>query len=121
MSFSITREETYTLIIFEEDTLIALDELIAECEPLIEECPFFILNFDSSITQIDTDSEEKILNLYEMVKAHKGSIVIVELEEKLVSKFKKAGIECLFTESEAVDYIFLEQLESQLGDDETVD
>lgn len=120
MSFTITREETYNLVILESDALTPADKLLAECEVLAEEAPFFILNCNA-ITALDANGEGAILNLYKMAKEHKGSVLIAELAEGFGAKIVEAGIQCLPTEDEAIDYIFLEQLESQLDDGEELD
>ncbi len=120
MSFTITKEETYNLIKLENDALASPDKLLAECEAIAEEAPFFVLNC-SAVEELDTHGEGAILSLYKMAKSNKGSIIIAELAENLKAKFEKEGIQCLPTEDEAVDYIFMEQLESQIGGDEDWD
>lgn len=117
MSFTITREETYNLVTLESDAFASPDGLLAECEVLAEEAPFFILNCNA-ISELDTNGEGAILSLYKIAKGYKGSILIAELNDDLKGKFEEAGIQCLPTEDEAIDYIFLEQIESQLGDDD---
>lgn len=115
MSFTITREETYNLITLESGALSSADGLLAECETLAEEAPFFILNC-SAVTTLDSSGEEAILALYKMAKEHNGSLIVAELGEGIGAKLVEAGIQCLPTEDEAIDYIFMEQIESQLGD-----
>jgi hypothetical protein len=120
MSFTITREETYNLVTLESNALTESDKLMEDCKALAEEAPFYILNCNA-IADLDANGEDAIIALYKMAKEHKGSILIAELADGLGAKIVEAGIQCLPTEDEAIDYIFMEQLESQLDDGEELD
>lgn len=120
MNYNVTQEETYNLIKLGKDALSSPDKLKAECTKLAKDNPFFILNC-KDIKEMDKDARNAVLALNSLAKRSGGSLIVSALGDKLTAKLEEDGIHCLPTDNEAVDYIFMEQLESQFDDDDDDD
>ena len=115
MNFTVAQEETYNLIKLGKESLSSPDALKAEVKKLAKENPFFIINC-KAVTAMEKEDRNTILALNSLAKGLGGSLIVSELKGALTTKLEADGIQCLPTDNEAVDYIFMEQLEGQLGD-----
>lgn len=115
MNFTIAKEETYNLIKLGKDTLTSPDKLKAEVKSLAKDNPFFIINC-KAVASMDKEGRNAVLALNSTAKAMEGSLIVSELKDDLKPRLEEDGVHCLPTDNEAVDYIFMEQIESQLGD-----
>ena len=74
--------------------------------------PNIIINC-ASIETISDDDLFRIKKLYQANKQMAGHIIISEVSDKLGDKLQLIGLNCIHTDDEAIDYIFMEQLEQE--------
>ena len=120
MSNTVTKEENYSLLTLTQDALLPANTegFTAECTKLIKENSFLIVNC-KAITEIDAEQRDVLVAVTEMAVNAKGSLIIAELPEELTEILEEEGLNCLPTNEEAIDFIFMEQIETQfLGEEE---
>jgi hypothetical protein len=119
MNYTVTKTENYHLVKLNANALADGDitQLATECEKLLKSVPYLVFNC-KEIASLDNSSEAFFIEMN--ASAHKagGSIVLTELESDLADKMEEAGINCIPTDDEATDFIFLEQIESEFDDEE---
>lgn len=122
MSFTVTKEETYSLITLAKDSLSGAhaDKLKSECMKLIKGNPFIIMNC-KALTAINKDEKNLLTSLEHLAKRSSGSIILTELHDDMIGMMEKEGVNCVPTDDEAVDFIFMEQIENQFVDDDDDD
>lgn len=76
------------------------------------ENPNIIVNC-ASIENISDEAAFRIKKLYNSNMQMAGHIIISELKDGLVDKLESIGMNCIPTDEEAIDYIFMEQLEQE--------
>ena len=74
--------------------------------------PNIIINC-ASIESISDDDLFRIKKLYQANKQMAGHIIISEISDVLGDKLQLIGLNCIHTDDEAIDYIFMEQLEQE--------
>ncbi len=74
--------------------------------------PNIIINC-ASIEKISDDDLFRIKKLYQANKQMAGHIIISEVSDVLGDKLQLIGLNCIHTDDEAIDYIFMEQLEQE--------
>ena len=74
--------------------------------------PNLIINC-ASIERISDEDLFRIKKLYNSNAQMAGHIIISEIDEKLAEKLKIIELNCIPTDNEAIDYIFMEQLEQE--------
>lgn len=120
MSNTVTKEENYSLLTLSQDALLPANAegFNTECTKLIKENPFLIVNC-KAITKIDAQQRDALVAIADMAVKAKGSLIIAELPEALTEILEEEGLNCLPTNEEAIDFIFMEQIETQfLGEEE---
>lgn len=120
MNFTVAQEETYNLIKLAKNAFAEGDKLKAEVKKLSKDNPFFVVNC-KAIAAMEKEDRNVILALNSSAKSGGGSLIVSALKKELQPKLEEDGIHCLPTDNEAIDYIFMEQLEGQLGDDDDDD
>lgn len=86
---------------------------ISEIKSAMLQNPNIVLNAGS----IESISDEELFKIKELYNANKklaGIIVISELADSLIPKLEMIGMTCIPSDDEAVDYIFMEQIERDL-------
>lgn len=86
---------------------------ISEIKSAMLQNPNIVLNA-ASITSISDEELFKIKELYNANKKLAGIIVVSELADHLIPKLEMIGMNCIPSDDEAVDYIFMEQIERDL-------
>lgn len=119
MSFTVTKEETYSLITLTNDSLAAdkADKLKSECMKLIKGNPFIIMNCKALAT-ISKEEKNLLISVNSLAKKAGGSLILTELHDDMIALMEKEGVNCVPTDDEAVDFIFMEQIENQFMDDD---
>lgn len=74
--------------------------------------PNIIINC-ATIESISDDDLFRIKKLYQANAQMAGHIIISEISDELGDKLQLIGLNCIHTDDEAIDYIFMEQLEQE--------
>jgi hypothetical protein len=124
MKVSIEKTEHYSSIKIEED--LASEELLKELriasQNLLEEELWNYILFDFK-TEIDLGSDlgKKVIDLVretnEILELTNGLAISVHANTQWMEKFEDKGLVLVPSESEAVEFIFMDQLEKQFLDD----
>jgi dTDP-4-dehydrorhamnose reductase len=77
-----------------------------------KENPNIIINC-ATIESISDDDLFRIKKLYQVNAQMAGHIIISEISDELGDKLQLIGLNCIHTDDEAIDYIFMEQLEQE--------
>lgn len=120
MSNTVLKAENYNLITLTKEALLPAntESFKNQCTTLLKENPFLIVNC-KAITEIDAVQKDALVAIAEMAANAKGSLILSELQEEFAEMLEEEGLNCLPTDDEAIDFIFMEQIESQfLGEEE---
>lgn len=122
MNFTVKKNENYSLIKLEEAALSAanVDALKTECAKLVKTTPFLIFN-GKALATIDKDQKSLLSSIDALANKAGGSIILTELSDENAEVMEKAGINSLPSDDEAVDFIFIEQMENQFADEDEED
>ncbi|MCA0428285.1 MAG: STAS domain-containing protein [Bacteroidetes bacterium] len=124
MNFSLEKTEHYSLL---KTSLTALDQPQAEEITRMVKAhlagiinPYLILNFDS-VESCNAGAVRELINLGLHLHNQDGMLIISNPHPQFARLFDKAEIVFVPTDIEAIDYVFMDQLEKQFlqgGDDE---
>ncbi|MFN4084073.1 MAG: STAS domain-containing protein [Bacteroidia bacterium] len=124
MNFSINKSDHYTLVktdLTEIDGTQA-ENLVTELEAHIDEfiCKYIILNFDN-VTHCNADAVRALIKLGLFLKERDGMLIISNPLDSFERLFEKAEIVFVPTDIEAIDYVFMDQIEKQFLNDSEED
>jgi anti-anti-sigma regulatory factor len=122
MNYTIEKNDQYSLI---KTDLITLDK--TSSQKLIEKVrhevasssKYVIVNIDG-VKECNADATRELINLGVELHENDGMLIITEAEDQFTRLFAKADITFIPTDVEAVDFVFMDQLEKQflnMGDD----
>jgi anti-anti-sigma regulatory factor len=87
---------------------------------LVKTNPFLIFNC-KDLKSIDKDQKHLIISFNELAQIAGGSIILSELHDDMIETMEEAGLNCVPTDEEAIDFIFMEQIEKQFFDEDEED
>lgn len=118
MFITYEHEENYILAIPQWDQLSErnLPEFTGSIMETLADFPQVIINA-STLTYFGEEANAFFEVVKTHVDEHKGIIVVVAENEHVASQLEEKGINCVPTEDEAVDFIFMEQIERDLYND----
>ena len=73
------------------------------------------------VSSINAAEMSSLKSLNSMAKKAGGSIIVTELHDDMIDQVENASINCIPTDDEAVDFVFMEQMESEFMDDDDDD
>jgi anti-sigma B factor antagonist len=122
MNYTVTPNENYCLIKLGAEALAPAntDKIKAECAKLVKANPFLIFNC-KDLKSIDNVQQHLILSFNEQAQIAGGSIILSELHDDMIEAMEEAGLNCVPTDEEAIDFIFMEQIEKQFFDEDEED
>lgn len=123
MNYTIEKSDQYSLI---KTDLTALDKTTAS--KLIEKVrhevasssKYVIVNIEG-VKDCNADATRELINLGLELHQNDGMLIITRAEDSFTRLFAKADITFIPTDEEAVDFVFMDQLEKQflnMTDDE---
>ncbi len=116
MNFSLEKTEHYTLLktLLTELDSVQVEELsgIVKHELLKEACQYLILNFET-IEQCQAAAVRELINLGNFLNENNGLLIISCLNDQFTRLFEKAEIVFVPSDMEAIDYVFMDQIEKQ--------
>jgi hypothetical protein len=114
MAHVIEKKENYIYIKMTTPHFEFADDVnfVRSIRKIQSENPNIIVNCKSIKTISDEDAF-RIKKLYNANMQLAGHIIVSELDELLENKLETVGLNCIPTDEEAIDYIFMEQLEQE--------
>ena len=116
MNFSLEKTENYTLLKTGLPALVQTEaeELSAmvKKELLTAPCKYLILNFDS-VQECNAAAVRELIHLGNYLADQDGLLIISNPNDQFSRLFDKAEIVFVPSDMEAIDYVFMDQLEKQ--------
>lgn len=122
MNYTIEKSDQYSLI---KTDLTTLDKNSAQKlidkvrHEVASSSKYVIVNIDG-VKECNADATRELINLGLELHRNDGMLIITEAEDPFTRLFTKADITFIPTDVEAVDFVFMDQLEKQflsMGDD----
>lgn len=125
MNYTIEKKDEYSLIIPElnelnQETTAKLREKVLH--EAASSSKYVIVNI-GGVKDCNADGVRELIKLGVELQDHDGLMILTNAEDSFTRLFNKADITFIPTDVEAVDFVFMDQLEKQflnMGDDETV-
>jgi anti-anti-sigma regulatory factor len=121
MALQIITDEQYILLIPDAQDVATLAELEdAIIKKLEEERTGFIIDLQK-VDALTSEAQKRINSMNDIVSKEEGLLVVCSVEGDNAQVLKNSGIVNTRTLDEAVDYIFMEEIEKQFKDDDEDD
>lgn len=116
MNIDIQATDQYNRVEFMSDVVDANDfrQIEEYMRDGLGEAPYVILDFDP-IRLIGFEAIAQLKELESFLRSEEGMIVIAALDPGVESKLQDTGITMIPTIDEAIDYVFMDRLEKELG------
>jgi anti-anti-sigma regulatory factor len=122
MNYTIEKSDQYSLI---KTDIIALDKntaskLIEKVRHEVASSSKYVIVNISGVKECNADATRELISLGLELRENDGLLIITEAEDPFTRLFTKADITFIPTDVEAVDFVFMDQLEKQflnMGDD----
>lgn len=122
MNYTIEKSDQYSLI---KTDIIALDKntaskLIKKVRHEVSSSSKYVIVNISGVKECNADATRELISLGVELRENDGLLIITEAEDPFTRLFTKADITFIPTDVEAVDFVFMDQLEKQflnMGDD----
>jgi anti-anti-sigma regulatory factor len=124
MNYTIEKSDQYSLI---KTDLTALDKntaqkLIDKVRHEVASSSKYVIVNIGGVKECNADATRELINLGIELRDNNGMLIVTEAEDPFTRLFSKADITFIPTDVEAVDFVFMDQLEKQflsMGDDAT--
>lgn len=115
MNYSIEKSDEYSLIktdltALDKNTALKLIEKVRH--EVASSSKYVIVNIDG-VKDCNAEATRELINLGVELQEHGGMLIITEAEDSFTRLFSKADITFIPTDVEAVDFVFMDQLEKQ--------
>ncbi|MBC7381690.1 MAG: hypothetical protein H7296_01700 [Bacteroidia bacterium] len=120
MNFSLEKNEHYTLL--QTNLLGLVQAQVEELTEMVKQelsnggAKYLIINFES-IKECNAAAVRELINLGKYLATHKGMLIISCMNDQFTRLLDKAEIIFVPSDMEAIDYIFMDQLEKQFLSD----
>ncbi|MFN4972939.1 MAG: STAS domain-containing protein [Bacteroidota bacterium] len=119
MNYSIEKNDLYSIIkpdaaIFNQDTC---KKLRSKVQHEVESSSKYVIVNISSVNECNADGVRELIQLAIDLRDNNGMLIITHAEDQFTRLFNKADITFIPTDTEAIDFIFMDQLEKQFLDD----
>ncbi len=120
MNFSLEKTEHYTLLKTDLKSLVQTqaEELSEMVKQVLarETCKYLILNFET-VEECNAAAVRELIHLGNYLNQQGGMLIISNPHDQFTRLFDKAEIVFVPTDMEAIDYVFMDQLEKQFLND----
>lgn len=115
MQFEIQSEENYTLVQLSTDliTIQMIEVLDEQVRSGLLDVPYLIFEANGG-ERIEDVAFSALDDLNALYKSEDGLCIFAGFEGIIISQLEKLGIICIPTVDEAIDYIFMDQIEKEL-------
>jgi len=120
MNFSLEKNEHYTLLKTELPDLNKnqAEELsgIVKEHMVAHICPYLILNLET-VVNCNAEAVRILISLGQFLAANNGMLIVSNPHDSFQRLFDKAEIVFVPTDMEAIDYVYMDQIEKQFLED----
>lgn len=115
MNYTIEKSDQYSLI---KTDLVLLDKnsaikLIEKVRHEVASSSKYVIVNINGVRECNAEATRELINLGLELHEHDGLLIITEAEDSFTRLFSKADITFIPTDVEAVDFVFMDQLEKQ--------
>lgn len=115
MNYTIEKSDQYSLI---KTDLTSLDKnsaqkLIDKVRHEVASSSKYVIVNISGVKECNADATRELINLGIKLRDNNGMLIVTEAEDSFTRLFSKADITFIPTDVEAVDFVFMDQLEKQ--------
>jgi anti-anti-sigma regulatory factor len=115
MNYTIEKSDQYSLI---KTDIVALDKnttskLIEKVRHEVASSSKYVIVNISGVKECNADATRELISLGLELRGNDGLLIITEAEDPFTRLFAKADITFIPTDVEAVDFVFMDQLEKQ--------
>ncbi len=122
MNYTIEKSDQYSLIktdltLLDKNNALKLIEKVRH--EVASSSKYVIVNIDG-VKECNADATRELINLGLELHENNGMLIVTNAEDSFTRLFAKADITFIATDVEAVDFVFMDQLEKQflnMGDD----
>lgn len=122
MNYTIEKSDQYSLIktdltLLDKNNTLKLIEKVRH--EVASSSKYVIVNIDG-VKECNADATRELINLGLELHENNGMLIVTNAEDSFTRLFAKADITFIATDVEAVDFVFMDQLEKQflnMGDD----
>jgi anti-anti-sigma regulatory factor len=122
MNYTIEKSDQYSLIktdltLLDKNNALKLIEKVRH--EVASSSKYVIVNIDG-VKECNADATRELINLGLELHENNGMLILTNAEDSFTRLFAKADITFIATDVEAVDFVFMDQLEKQflnMGDD----
>ncbi len=122
MNYTIEKNEHYSLIktdlnVMNKETCNKLREKVLH--EVASNSKYVIVNIDG-VTECNADGTRELIQLALDLRNNNGMLILTHADDQFSRLFNKADITFIPTDIEAIDFVFMDQLEKQflnMGDD----
>jgi anti-anti-sigma regulatory factor len=122
MNYTIEKSDQYSLIktdltLLDKNNALKLIEKVRH--EVASSSKYVIVNIDG-VKECNADATRELINLGLELHENNGMLIVTNAEDSFTRLFAKADITFIPTDVEAVDFVFMDQLEKQflnMGDD----
>ena len=122
MNYTIEKSDQYSLIktdltLLDKNNALKLIEKVRH--EVASSSKYVIVNIDG-VKECNADATRELINLGLELHKNNGMLIVTNAEDSFTRLFAKADITFIATDVEAVDFVFMDQLEKQflnMGDD----
>ena len=122
MNYTIEKSDQYSLIktdltLLDKKNALKLIEKVRH--EVASSSKYVIVNIDG-VKECNADATRELINLGLELHKNNGMLIVTNAEDSFTRLFAKADITFIATDVEAVDFVFMDQLEKQflnMGDD----
>jgi anti-anti-sigma regulatory factor len=122
MNYTIEKSDQYSLIktdltLLDKNSALKLIEKVRH--EVASSSKYVIVNIDG-VKECNADATRELINLGLELHENNGMLIVTNAEDSFTRLFAKADITFIATDVEAVDFVFMDQLEKQflnMGDD----
>lgn len=121
MNYTIEKNDLYSII--KPDVQILNQDVCSKLRNKVEHevqssSKYVIVNINS-VSECNADGVRELIQLAVDLRDHGGMLILTHAEDQFSRLFNKADITFIPTDTEAIDFIFMDQLEKQFLHDNT--
>lgn len=123
MNYTIEKSDQYSLIKTDLTTLdrTSAQKLIDKVRHEVASSSKYVIVNIGGVTDCNADATRELINLGVELRDNNGMLILTHADDHFTRLFSKADITFIPTDVEAVDFVFMDQLEKQfmnMGDED---
>lgn len=121
MNYSIEKNDLYSIIKPDVKKLNqeSCSKLRSKVEHEVQSSSKYVIVNINSVGECNADGVRELIQLAVDLRDHGGMLILTHAEDQFSRLFNKADITFIPTDAEAIDFVFMDQLEKQFLHDNT--